>query len=84
MTSIENTELRGITARLLYAVIASTVTIVAGGMIFYYGLKFEIMDLKNQVTISKVQFDTLKVQVDKIQIQLDQLIADKQDRKDKE
>lgn len=73
MTALENKELKGVTGRLIYAIILSTATIVGGGFAAYYGLKTDIMDLKNQNEIKQVQFNALKAQVDMIQVQVNAL-----------
>ena len=83
MTAIENKEIRGMTARLFYTIITSTVTMVAGLLFFYYGLKIEIVEVKNQNEIRKIEMDALKIQVNSIQIQVNDLISgrSKEDKK---
>ncbi len=72
-TTIENRELKGITARLILTIVISTATIVSGGFGAYYGLKSDIQEVKSQNEVKKVEFQALKVQVDAIQVQLNQM-----------
>lgn len=73
MTSIENQEIKGVTAKLIYALVVSTFIICSFGFAAFYGLKMEMMALKNQGEIRQVEFDNLKNQVAANTIQIREL-----------
>lgn len=61
MTALEEKEIKGVTVKLLYAIIVSTVVMVASVMGAYYGLK-------GQNDLTQLQVDVLKAQVGNIEI----------------
>lgn len=59
MTPIENQEIKGVTIRLLYAIVVSTATIVITVACVYFGLK-------GKTDLTQLQVDVLKVQLENV------------------
>lgn len=68
MTPIENREIKGVTLRMIYTVIASTAIIVMAGFGAYNGIMKNIDSVAVKSNMTKFELDLLKVQVQNIEI----------------
>lgn len=67
MTTIESIEIRGITLRILYLLVAFSVVSTAGIMTSYFSLKNDSQSLNTQIEILKIQFKTIDQRLEKIE-----------------
>ncbi len=67
MTTIETREIRGITLRILYLLVAFSVVSTAGIMTSYFGLKNDSQLLANQIEILKIQYKIIDQRLEKIE-----------------
>lgn len=74
MTAIEHTELKGITIRNMIVTVISTASIVASVMTTYYGLKNDILEIKNsqetETRINNIRLKMLEGQVTVLQAEI--------------
>jgi len=71
MTTIESKEIRGITLRILYLLVAFSVVSTAGIMTSYFGLKNDNQLLSTQIEILKVQYKIIDERLEKIESKKD-------------
>lgn len=67
MTTIESKEIRGITLRILYLLVAFSVVSTAGIMTSYFGLKNDNQLLSTQIEILKIQYKVIDQRLEKIE-----------------
>lgn len=67
MTTIESKEIRGITLRILYLLVAFSVVSTAGIMTSYFGLKNDNQLLTTQIEILKIQYKIIDQRLEKIE-----------------
>ena len=67
MTNIESKEIRGITLKVLYLLVAFSITATAGIMTSYFSLKSDNQLLGSQIEILKVQIRQLDHRLDDIE-----------------
>ena len=67
MTTIESKEIRGITLRILYLLVAFAVVSTAGIMTSYFGLKNDNQLLATQIEILKIQYKIIDQRLEKIE-----------------
>ncbi|RKR84916.1 hypothetical protein BDD43_5169 [Mucilaginibacter gracilis] len=67
MTTIETREIRGITLRILYLLVAFSVVSTAGIMTSYFGLKNDSQLLANQIEILKIQYKIIDQRLEKME-----------------
>lgn len=67
MTTIESKEIRGITLRILYLLVAFSVVSTAGIMTSYFSLKNDNQLLTTQIEILKIQYKIIDQRLEKIE-----------------
>jgi len=68
MTLIESREIRGITLKVLYLLVAFSITATAGIMTSYFSLKNDNQLLNTQIEVLKIQIRQLDHRLDNIEI----------------
>ena len=77
MTTIESKEIRGITLRILYLLVAFSVISTAGIMSSYFSLKNDNQLLTTQIEILKIQYKIIDQRLEKLESKKDKpLIKD--------
>jgi hypothetical protein len=71
MTTIESKEIRGITLRILYLLVAFSVVSTAGIMTSYFSLKNDNQLLGTQIEILKIQYKIIGERLEKIESKKD-------------
>ena len=77
MTTIESKEIRGITLRILYLLVAFSVVSTAGIMSSYFSLKNDNQLLGTQIEILKIQYKTIDERLEKIESKKDNTSANR-------
>lgn len=67
MTAIESREIRGITLKVLYLLVAFSITATAGIMTSYFSLKNDNQLLNTQIEVLKIQIRQLDHRLDNIE-----------------
>jgi len=67
MTGIESREIRGITLKVLYLLVAFSITATAGIMTSYFSLKNDNQLLNTQIEVLKIQIRQLDHRLDNIE-----------------
>jgi hypothetical protein len=67
MTTIESKEIRGITLKVLYLLVAFSITATAGIMSGYFSLKADSQLLNTQIEVLKIQIKQLDKRLDNIE-----------------
>ena len=67
MTTVESKEIRGITLKVLYLLVAFSITATAGIMTSYFSLKSDNQLLGSQIEILKLQLKSLDQRLDNIE-----------------
>jgi hypothetical protein len=67
MTGIESREIRGITLKVLYLLVAFSITATAGIMTSYFSLKNDNQLLSTQIEVLKIQIRQLDRRLDNIE-----------------
>ena len=71
MTTIESREIRGITLKVLYLLVAFSITATAGIMTSYFSLKSDNQLLSTQIEVLKIQFKTIDKRLEKMESKKD-------------
>lgn len=67
---LTNRELKGVTARLLWAILISTITVVGGGLKVYYTAMEAIKENRDAIHELHVVIDNLQEQVNEVKLKL--------------
>jgi len=68
MTPLESREIRGITLKVLYLLVAFSITATAGIMTSYFSLKSDSQLLNAQIEVLKIQIRQLDHRLDNIEV----------------